>query len=266
MPALPDGARDGLSWRILPPRVCWVILDRPHRLNAWTDAMYLSWARLLDDAGNANNVACVVVTGRGGRAFSAGQDVAEMRSWPGGSSGSPSFPAMFRAHARFCKPLIAGVNGLAVGWGTTMLASCDFVIASDHARFRTPFTALGLAPEGGSSTALAMCMRTPADAAWSLLSSEWMNASEALASGLVWRVFPKDELEGALLNTAETLAKWSIASLVATKQLMVKSRYTALVGAMEREQLAFKALVGGPANVEALAALAEKREPDFSKL
>ena len=66
-----------------------------------------------------------------------------------------------------------------------------------------------------------------------------------------------------MLNTAETLAKWSVASLVATKLLMVKSRYTALVGAMEREQLAFKALVGSRANVEAMA---EKREPEFSKL
>jgi enoyl-CoA hydratase/carnithine racemase len=259
------GSRDGLTWRVLH-RVLWVTLDRPGHLNAWTDAMYLAWARLLTDAGAADNVACVVVTGRGKKAFSAGQDVSEIRDWPSGSSGSPSFPAMFRAHAGFCKPLIAGVNGLAVGWGVTMLASCDFVLASDGARFRTPFTALGLAPEGGSSASLAMTMRTPADAAWSLLSSEWMDASQALASGLVWRVFPKNELERALQKTAGTLAQWPIASLIATKRLMVQSRYTALVAAMEREQLAFRALVGRPANVEAMAAMAEKRAPDFSNL
>ena len=263
---LADGSRDGLAWRVLPSRVLWVELNRPRRLNAWTDAMYESWASLLTDAGTADNVACVVVTGGMGRAFSAGQDTAEIRSWPKGSSGSPSFPAMFRAHVGFCKPLIAGVNGIAVGWGATMLASCDFVIASDDARFRLPFTALGLAPEGGSSASLSMCMRTHADAAWSLLSSEWMDATQALASGLVWRVFPKSDLEGELRKTAATLAKWPVASLIATKELMVKSRYRAMVEAMEREQLAFKALVGGPANVEAMAAMVEKRLPDFSKL
>ena len=78
---LADGSRDGLAWRVLPSRVLWVELNRPRRLNAWTDAMYESWASLLTDAGTADNVACVVVTGGMGRAFSAGQDTAEIRSW-----------------------------------------------------------------------------------------------------------------------------------------------------------------------------------------
>ena len=249
----------------LPGRLLYVTLNRPLRLNSWTDRMYAEWGQLLDAASSDEEVAVVVLTGAG-RAFSAGQDVAELASYPRGSSGAPSFDGMFASHISFKKPLIAAVNGLAVGWGATMLAGCDLVLASHNARFRFPFTQLGLTAEGGSSYALPRQMR-PQDANFYLLSSEWLSAADAERTGLVWRTLPKFSLISEALRIARMLSEKPISSLVATKELISAARQGQMYAAHCREQEAFASgLLGGPANIEALAAMREKREPDFSKL
>ncbi len=249
----------------LPGRVLYVTLNRPDRLNSWTDRMYAEWGRLLDAAASDDSVAVVVVTGAG-RAFSAGQDVAELASYPAGSSGAPSFDSMLASHISFTKPLIAAVNGLAVGWGMTMLAGCDLVLASHDAKFRAPFTMLGLTAEGGSSYSLARRMR-PQDATFYLLSSEWMSAADAERTGLVWRTLPKFSLVSEALRVATKIALMPVQSLRATKTLLIQSRQGEMYAAHRREQEAFASgLLGGPANIEALAAMRDKRAPDFSKL
>ena len=124
-------------------RILVVSLNRSSNLNAWNDRMYKEWGLILDRAAVDDTIACVVLRGNG-KAFSAGQDVAELADYPIGATGAPSFDAMLRSHITFPKPLIAAVHGIAIGWGATLLAHCDLVIMSASSRIRVPFTALGL--------------------------------------------------------------------------------------------------------------------------
>uniref|UniRef100_UPI0030F6F14A enoyl-CoA hydratase/isomerase family protein n=1 Tax=Nocardioides salarius TaxID=374513 RepID=UPI0030F6F14A len=103
-------------------------------------------------------------------------------------------------------------------------------------------------------------------AAWMLLSSEWISADEALAAGLVWRVCEPHDLLAEARRHAELLARRPVASLVAVKQAMTAPLRAGIEAARERENAAFAELMGGPANLEALAAFAEGREPDFTAL
>jgi enoyl-CoA hydratase/carnithine racemase len=161
--------------------------------------------------------------------------------------------------------VIAAVNGLAVGIGFTMLAHCDLVLVADTARLRAPFTTLGVCPEAASSATFPAIMGQQT-AAYYLYTAEWVSAEEAVAAGIAWRVVPAADLMAEARALAATIAAKPIPSLVATKQLMVASRLDAVRAARAREDEGFRALVGGPANREAVAAFLEKREPDFTRI
>ena len=134
---------------------------------------------------------------------------------------------------------------------------------STAARLKCPFTSLGVAPEAASSYLLPLLVGRQ-NAAWLLQSSEWVSAEEALAMGLVWRVCEPDDLLAEARRHAEVLAARPISSLVAVKRTMTEPRRAGIEAARERENAAFAELMGGPANLEALTAFAEGREPDFS--
>ena len=194
------------------------------------------------------------------------QDVAELSQYPVGATGAPSFDKMFRSHVRFPKPLIAAVHGMAVGWGATLLATCDLVIMSSSAKIRVPFTSLGLAPEGGSSRTFPEQLSRQ-DAHWLLYSSEWMEAADCLRVGLAFKVVADMDLKLVAERIASTIASQPVVSLMATKKLIVAGKVEGILAAHDREQRAFASgLLGGRANVEALAALRERRKADFSKL
>ena len=134
---------------------------------------------------------------------------------------------------------------------------------SSEARLKCPFTSLGVAPEAASSYLLPLLVGRQ-NAAWLLQSSEWVSADEALAMGLVWRVCEPDALLDEARRHAEVLAAKPISSLVAVKRTMTEPRRAGIAAARERENAAFAELMGGPANLEALAAFAEGREADFT--
>jgi enoyl-CoA hydratase/carnithine racemase len=165
----------------------------------------------------------------------------------------------------FPKPLIAAVNGVGVGLGLTMLGHCDLVLVSEAARFRPPFTALGVAPEAGSSYTLPAMMGWQR-AAHALLTSAWIDADEAVASGLALRKVTADDLLEEALALATEVAKGPISSLVATKAVMRAAHADAIAAARRREDTEFARLTGSPANLEALKAFLEKRDPDFSSI
>lgn len=244
-------------------RVRVLAFDRPDALNAMNNALYWASTDALAAAADDPGVAVVVLTGNG-RAFCAGQDMTEMSIAPGDARGH-GFPAFADGLAEFRKPIIAAVNGVGVGIGATMLPYCDLVFIADSARLKLPFPTLGVAPEAGSSYTFPATLGLQT-AAYFLYTAEWMSAEQALASGLAFRKVAHADLMVETLAVAQQIAAMPIASLVATKELVVDARREQVRAARAREDIAFAKLLGGPANREAITAFLEKRPADFANL
>ncbi len=245
-------------------RVRVVTLDRPEALNAFNEALYDATADALIDAAVDPGVAVVVLTGAG-RAFSAGTDVVEMaaRTTGGIENGRYGFPGFVDVLAAFPKPLVCAVNGLALGIGVTILGFADLALVSTGARLRCPFTDLAVAPEAASSVTFPMLLGRQR-AIWMLCSSEWFSGAECVEMGLAWRLCEPDALMPETMAAARILAGKPIASLVASKRTIVAGHRDAVAAARERENAAFAELLGAPASLEAFAALAARRDPDFA--
>lgn len=249
-------------------RVRTLTLDRPDQLNAFNEALYDALTDALLAAASDPRVAVVVLTGAG-RAFSAGTDLVEMaartmdpESFQPGRHG---FIGLVDALAEFPKPLVLAVNGLGLGIGVTIIGFADLVFVSTEARFKCPFTSLGVAPEAASSYLLPLLIGRQ-NAAWLLMSSEWVGAAAAQAMGLAWQVSEPAELLAAAQSHARRLAAQPVSSLTAVKRTMTAPLRAEIAAARERENQAFVELMGGPANTEALAAFAAGRAPDFTSL
>jgi enoyl-CoA hydratase/carnithine racemase len=222
----------------------WLTRDDPERLNAFKVADYRALRLAIAQSAGDPEVRVIVVTGRG-RAFSAGAD----RSLLNATAATEDRSAAGEEFARFLstladceKPLIAAVNGLAVGIGVTMLLYFDFVLAAESARFRLPFTALGLAPEAGSSVLLTARGRWD-EAMWAMLSSEWIEAQPARDMGLVWRLVGDNSLLEEASRVAATLAALNPDSVAATKRLMNAGRAEVARRAIDREMAEFGRLM-----------------------
>jgi enoyl-CoA hydratase/carnithine racemase len=241
-------------------RVRTLTLNRPDVLNAFNEALYKATAEALQRAADDPDIAVVLLTGTG-RAFSAGNDLNEMQARitdPEMAAQGSYFTAMIDILTRFPKPLICAVNGVGVGIGTTILGYADLVFMSSTARLKCPFTSLGVAPEAASSYLLPQLIGRQ-NAAWLLMSSEWVSAQEALAMGMVWKVCEPDDLLDEARKHAEILAARSIPSLIAVKQSIVEPIRADIAAATERENAHFAALLGGQANAAALADFTAKR-------
>lgn len=237
-------------------------LNRPEALNAFNEALYDAATVALRAADEDPTVAVVLLTGAG-RAFSAGNDLVEMQARitnPDFQSGQYGFPGMIQALTNLRKPLILALNGLGVGIGATILGYADLVFMSSTARLKCPFTSLGVAPEAASSYLLPQLIGRQ-NAAWILMSSEWVDADEALRMGLAWKVCEPDDLLPEARRHAEVLASRPIPSLMAVKQTVVEPFRAQITAALEREYAQFAELMGGAANADALAEFAERRGP-----
>lgn len=241
-------------------RVRTLTLNRPEALNAFNEALYEATAVAITEAAADPDVAVLLLTGNG-RAFSAGNDLKEMQTRitdPALAGQGSHFTSMIDALTTFPKPLIIAVNGLGVGIGTTILGYADLVFMSTEARLKCPFTSLGVAPEAASSYLLPRLVGRQ-NAAWLLMSSEWVSADEALRMGLVWRVCAPDDLLPEARRHAEILAARPIPSLMAVKETIAEPFQPGIEAATERENAHFAELMGGAANADALAAFADKR-------
>lgn len=246
-------------------RVRTLRLNRPDALNAFNEALYDETTTCLQAAADDPAVAVVLLTGTG-RAFSAGTDLAEMAARTTDEHfvpGEHGFLGLVDALAAFPKPLVVAVNGVGLGIGCTILGFADLAFASTRARFKCPFTSLGVAPEAASSYLFPQLVGRQ-HASWILLSAEWISAEEARDAGLVWQVCAPEDLLDVAHEHAATLARRPISSLVAVKETITAPHRAAVAEARQRENAWFAELMGGPANAEALRAFAEGREPDFS--
>lgn len=240
-------------------RIRTLTLNRPEALNAFNEALYDAAAEALFAAAEDPEVAVVVLTGAG-RAFSAGTDLVEMQAMvtdPDFQRGKHGFLGMIDALSAFPKPFICAVNGVGLGIGATVLGYADLVFISSNARLKCPFTSLGVAPEAASSYLLPQLMGRQ-NAAWLLLSSEWVDAAEAVRMGLAWKLCEPDELLSETMRHAEVLALRPIDSLVAVKTAMTAPLRPEVDAARARENAFFAELLGKQANTDALGAFTRK--------
>lgn len=236
-------------------RVRTLTLDRPEALNAFNEALYDATTVALREAAADPEVAVVLLTGAG-RAFSAGTDLGDLQAMatdPDFTPGEFGFNGLIDALSSFPKPLIVAINGIGLGIGTTILGFADLAFMSADARLKCPFTSLGVAPEAASSYLLPRLIGRQ-NAAWLLLSSEWVPADEALRMGLVWKVCPPGELLAEARRHAEVLASRPIASLMAVKATMTAPTEEAVAAARARENGFFATLLGSADNAAALTA------------
>lgn len=224
-------------------------LARPEKKNALTIAMYEAIVAGMAAAAADDAVLALVITGAPG-VFTAGNDLGDFLQNPPTGEDSAVFRLLL-ALVDFPKPLIAAVDGPAVGVGTTMLLHCDFVVATTRARLQMPFVALGLVPEGGSSLLLPQLAGLQRATEWLLLGTP-IDAATAASVGLVNRVVEPDALEATTLELATTIAARPAAAVRAAKDLIRAPHRDAIRQALAREGACFIERLSSP---EAAAAM-----------
>jgi enoyl-CoA hydratase/carnithine racemase len=237
-------------------------LNRPAKKNAMTSSMYLTLADLFNSAANDDSVDVVLWHGAGD-SFCAGNDLEDFLKNPPGEGESPQARLM-HALLNFPKPIVAVVQGVAIGGGTTMLTHCDFVYAGESAKFQMPFVNLALVPEFGSSCSI------PARigyirAAELILLGQSFDASRAAELGIVTRVVPNEKLLTTATETAQKLAQKPAGALQASKRLLKSSTRQQIEYAIKAEMEEFALRVRSAEAKEVMSAFLEKRPPDFSK-
>jgi len=238
-------------------------LQRPEKKNALTGAMYDAMSDALKRAEADTSVRVILFQGDGD-SFTAGNDLADFASQARGEAAVDSPAHRFiDTISKVGKPLVAAVQGNAVGVGTTMLLHCDLVYLADNARLITPFVNLALVPEAASSWLLPL--RIGHARAYAMFAlGEPMDAAGALACGLANAVVPQGELRKRAYDAAIALSRRPVGSLSLTKKLM--RDYQRIAAQMYEEGQIFKERLRTPEAREAFAAFAERRPPDFTKV
>jgi len=224
-----------------------ITLNRPHKKNALTGAMYEAMIAGLDEAEADEGIAAVLVKGSGGM-FTAGNDIGDfLAAAQGGAHDMPAF-RFIRRLAGYGKPIIAAIEGLAIGIGATLCPHCDFVYAAPGAQFAMPFVKLGILPEGASS--LLIPQKFGARAGEMLLLGEPFSAESAAAMGFVTAIVPADKLYAHAQEKGEALARQPRKSLLAARALMRGDRAEVLAR-IDEEGRQIQTLLASP---EAIAA------------
>jgi enoyl-CoA hydratase/carnithine racemase len=247
-------------------RIATITLNRPDKLNAFTGAMIDAWVKALDDAQADAEVAVVVVTGSG-RAFCTGGDVARM------GEGAPTalehknllwehIHRIPRTLEQMDKPVIAMVNGLAVGAGMGMSLMCDVRIAADTARFSTGYVKVGLVPGDGDTFFLPRLVG-PAKALELLWTADFIDAAEALRLGIVNRVVPADRLAAETYAFARQIADGPQIPIRMIKRLVYQSLKLDLRTHLDLVSSHMAIVRQTRDHAEGVTAFKEKRTPRF---
>ena len=242
--------------------VALITLNRPDALNALNDQLLTELVQALNEAQDNDKVRCIVLTGSE-KAFAAGADIKMMSE--------KSFVEVFGADLfgpeadgimRIRKPIIAAVSGYALGGGCELAMMCDFIIASDTAKFGQPEVNLGvMAGMGGTQRLTKLVGR--AKSMDMNLTGRFMDAEEAERSGLVSRVVPAKDLMKEALSAAGKIAEKSTIATIATKEAVNRAYETTLREGILFERRVFNALFATEDQSEGMAAFAEKRKPRF---
>jgi len=245
-------------------RVALLTIDRPEALNAISQEVLDALQRHLDAIQADGSVRAAVVTGGGEKAFSAGADVNDMREATREQARAFAQRGQF-VLARiesFPKPVIAAVNGYALGGGCELALACDVRLAAEGARFAQPEVNLGILPGWGATQRLPR-LTSPGFAKEMIFTGRMVGADEALRSGLVNRVLPREDLVDAAVAMGEEIAAKSAAAVAASKALVNRALDGELDGNLAREVDAFAHVFTTHDQREGMAAFFEKRAPRF---
>jgi enoyl-CoA hydratase/carnithine racemase len=237
-------------------------LNRPAKKNAMTSRMYEALADIFNEAARDERTRVVLWHGAGD-SFCAGNDVEDFLKNPPGPGESPQ-AGLMNAFVDFDKPVVAAVQGAAIGGGTTMLTHCDFVYAGESAKFQMPFINLAVVPEFGSSCSIPARIGHIRAAELILLGLPF-DARRAADLGFVTQVVPDHDVLATATETARKLAAKPAGALQASKRLMKGPFREQIKAAMRAENEEFSARVRSDDAKEALAAFLEKRRPDFNR-
>ena len=242
--------------------ICSIQFCRAKKKNAFTVAMYEAMVAGFTAARTRPDVRVILLRGSEG-VFTAGNDLVDFMQRPPTSGDSPVVQ-LIRNLVECEKPIVAAVQGVAIGIGVTMLLHCDLVYAGENARFQMPFTNLGLCPEAGSSYLLPRLMGYQR-AAELLLLGEPFSAAHAHDYGLVNQVLADEAVVDRARQIARALAKKPPAAVRNSKRLMRSGYREALDKTIAAELEIFAASLRSAEAAEAFQAFFSKREPDFSK-
>ena len=255
---------DGLRVEVDGP-VATLTLDRPEALNALTVPVKIALREALESLAGDRAVRAVILTGAG-RAFCAGQDLAEREQ----SDAAPlevevreRYNPIIRAIRSMGQPVIAAVNGVAAGAGASLAFACDLRIAAEEARFILAFGRIGLVPDSGATWFLPRLVG-PAKAAELALVGEGVDAAEALRIGLISRVVPGDQLLDEARAMADRIADGAPLAMSLTKQALDRSQTIDLDEALEGEAKLQGIAGASTDHAEGLTAFREKRPPRFT--
>jgi enoyl-CoA hydratase/carnithine racemase len=239
-------------------------IARPEKKNAITVAMYQQLADAVAAANADGQVKALLIHGQP-EIFTAGNDLEDFMAQASREHGldAPVFKFM-RALAGSEKPVVAAVNGAAVGIGTTMLMHCDLVYCADNAMFSMPFVTLGLCPEFASSLLVPLAAGYHR-AAEKLLLSEPISAEDALEMRIVNRILPPGEVLPFAKRQAARFTQLPPASVRETKRLLRAGWKTAVEKAIAEESQSFGRLLSSAEAKEAFTAFFERRKPDFAR-
>ncbi|MCG8394118.1 MAG: enoyl-CoA hydratase [Pseudomonadales bacterium] len=231
-----------------------ITFNRPDKLNALTSAMYRDLVKLLKAAEQDDTIRVVLFAGEG-KSFTAGNDLVDFLNAKPGEAGEAAH--FIQAIHDFPKVVVAAVQGNAVGVGTTMLLHMDMVVASEDAKFVTPFADLGAVPEAGSAKLLPDWLGYQR-AARMLLLGEPMLAQEAFEAGLIAKVVQAEELQATARNWALALAKKPPRALRESKRLMREAINKPLHEVVKEDLALFGELLQGDEAKAVIAAMVSK--------
>ncbi|GAA1473789.1 MAG: enoyl-CoA hydratase [Corynebacterium aurimucosum] len=242
-------------------RVAFITLNRPEALNALNNDTMLEVTQAVQKFDADAEVGAIVITGSD-KAFAAGADIKEMSSKTATEMYNADWFAGWDVLTRARTPIIAAVNGYALGGGCELAMMCDFIIAGDKAKFGQPEVNLGVTPGMGGSQRLTRAIGK-AKAMEMCLTGRMMAAEEAERSGLVARVVPADELLDSALETAELIASKSFVATSQIKEQVNAVDELSLSQGIQFERRTFHALFSSHDQKEGMTAFVEKRDPDF---
>ncbi|MFN0799852.1 2,3-dehydroadipyl-CoA hydratase [Escherichia coli] len=242
-------------------RVLLLTLNRPAARNALNNALLTQLVNELEAAAIDTSISVCVITGNA-RFFAAGADLNEMAEKDLAATLNDTRPQLWVRLQAFNKPLIAAVNGYALGAGCELALLCDVVVAGENARFGLPEITLGIMPGAGGTQRLIRSVGKSL-ASKMVLSGESITARQAQQAGLVSDVFPSDLTLEYALQLASKMARHSPLALQAAKQALRQSQEVALQAGLAQERQLFTLLAATEDRHEGISAFLQKRSPDF---
>ena len=243
-------------------RVGVITLNRPKALNALSSPLVAELNKVLEQFEADSGIGAIIITGSE-KAFAAGADIKEMASKTYVDAYLEDFISSWERIARVRKPIIAAVSGFALGGGCELAMMCDFIIASDSAKFGQPEINLGVMPGAGGTQRLTRFIGK-SKAMDLCLTGRMMDAQEAERCGLVSRLVPADKLMEEALTAAQSIAAKSLPAAMMTKESVNRAFETTLAEGVRFERRVFHAMFATQDQKEGMAAFVEKRPAKFT--